>query len=66
VIELRCPDTGKLFGKLAAGPGAEVAYEVACRACRVQYAKRGMPMTVVLHVFDGEGSCTATFTQRAE
>lgn len=63
MIELRCPEHGKMFGRISAEPGSDTLFEVSCRTCR---ADRDPSVRMVLHVFNGDGVCVMTLAQRKD
>jgi hypothetical protein len=60
VIEIRCPKTGHMFGKLTQAIESSVLIEVACKDCRVNLRRQGETVGIVLHYFTTDGSFKRT------
>ena len=66
-VEIRCPETGKMFAKVASTAGSDpnaVRFEIACRDCRVHLNELGGDVALLLHFFNGRGEFTETIVVR--
>lgn len=65
-VEMRCPVSGRLFGKVNQGTATAEGFsiEVACRDCRIRANAAGDRVALLLHLFDGAGQCVETVVIR--